>query len=176
MALPVSLAEAKAQLRVLDDEQDTQIQGFIRDAAAWVEDYTGHILELREITEQFDAPGAVRLKSWPINADQPLTIDHIASDGTLTPILGGIFGTFRRPVQVGMPNGARWPFPANAGTWFSVTFEAGYEFPEDVPGNLRRAMLILISGYDADREGGEVFMAAEKTAMSLCRHYKYRSL
>ncbi|MGB7407160.1 MAG: head-tail connector protein [Pontixanthobacter sp.] len=176
MALPVSLDEAKAQLRILDDEQDIEIEGFIRDAASWVEDYTGHILEPRAATEQFDQRGPVHLKAWPIADGQPVLVDHEAPDGTVTSIAGAKIRTERRPAFVFGSNGTLWPFPANAGTRFSVTVEAGYDDPQDVPRNLRRAMLVLIGGYDADREGGEVFQAAEKTAMSLCRHFKYRKL
>jgi hypothetical protein len=53
---------------------------------------------------------------------------------------------------------------------------AGYEAGDAVPGNFRRAMLMLISAYDSDREGGEVFQKAEASARRLCGRLRARSL
>jgi hypothetical protein len=37
-------------------------------------------------------------------------------------------------------------------------------------------MLVLITAYDDDREGGDVFQQAEATARRLCRDYRFRAL
>jgi hypothetical protein len=58
----------------------------------------------------------------------------------------------------------------------TVTIRVGYESADEVPRDLRRAMLLLIAAYDADREGGDVFAKAEDAARRLCRRYRLHRL
>lgn len=178
MALPVTLADAKAQLRLLGDltpEQTTEINGFIRDAAGWVEKYTGHILEAREVTEQFTGVASVRLRAWPIAANTQVGVAYVDDDGQPVAPTGARLDVSVRPARVSPPDGPFWPF-RHRDQSFAVTVRAGYENPADVPTNMRRAMLVMISAFDSDREGGEVFQAAEASARSLCRDYRNRRL
>ena len=62
------------------------------------------------------------------------------------------------------------------GTITTVTVRAGYESPDDVPRDLRRAMLVLIGAYDADREGGDILAKAEASARRLCDRHRLRRL
>lgn len=165
MALPVTLEEAKRQLRVIGDSRDDEINDFILDAAGWVEEYTGHVLEQREITERFASFDRLRLSGWPI------------VEGTVSvSVSGAMFPDSRlnylsRPASVLPGVNAAWPQMID-GQIVEVTYSAGYASPEDVPRNIRRSMLILITGYDFDREGGEHMAAAEATAKRLCRTFK----
>jgi hypothetical protein len=45
-----------------------------------------------------------------------------------------------------------------------------------VPGNFRRAMLVLIAAYDADREGGDILAKADVAATRMCRGFRFRGL
>lgn len=175
MAIPVSLSDAKAHLRVDDDQRDAELGGFIRDAAAWVERYTGHILVARDVVEQFRGFRPVALRAWPIVATATAALAYVDLDGVPIAITGTRLDSSRRPARVSPGVGVFWPFYW-ANQLFTVTVRAGYEAGDVVPGNLRRAMLVLISAYDADREGGEVFAAAEKTARMLCADFRARSL
>lgn len=173
MALPVTLAQAKAQLRVDGDEQDVEIDRFIRDAAAWVETHTGHILEARDVTESFVGFKPVSLRAWPIFDAAVPGVAYVDAGGAAVAVLGARLDLRRRPARVLPAAGAFWNF-TNADQPFSVTVRAGYENPDDVPGNVRRAMLLLIGAYDADREGGDVFVKAEAAARRLCDRFKKR--
>ena len=81
MALPVTLEDAKAQLRLHGrvHEFDVEIDGFLHDAAAWVEEYTGHILEQREVTETVNGFAAPRLRAWPIAADAAVAVSYLSA-------------------------------------------------------------------------------------------------
>lgn len=174
MTLPVSLEQAKTQLRVDGTDQDTEIADFIQDAADWVTGYTGQILEAHDVEEHFRGFRPVALKAWPISADAEPTITYINSDGEPVSEIGRLDVT-ERPARVMPATGDFWPIRSRNQT-FSVSVRAGYEDPQDVPRNIRRAMLILIAAYDADREGGAEFQVAEATARRLCQRLKRHTL
>jgi uncharacterized phiE125 gp8 family phage protein len=168
MAIPVTLLDAKWQLKVDDNDQDAEIAGFIGDAAAWVERYTGHILVARDVTEQFRVPGRViTLSAWPIKPDAvPVVLDP-----ALSPVIGAALDASCRPARLSSGTLSRWPL-RRTDERLTITVRAGYETSDEVPGNFRRAMLVLIGAYDADREGGEILQTAEATARRLCRDYR----
>ena len=175
MTLPVSLDDAKDQLRVDGDSQDVEIEGFILDAAGWVERYTGHILEERPVTEQVRGRRSLELRAWPIAATAVPDVIYADTIGSPFPVMGARVDASRRPARVSPGTGSLWPI-ASCDQQFTVTINAGYADPEDVPRNLRRAMLIMIGAYDADREGGDIFLKAEATARRLCADYRIRRL
>lgn len=179
MAIPVTLNDALSQLRLAPDELDAdrtqEISGFIDDAASWVEDYTGHILVARDVTEQFRGFGAVQLRAWPIAATAVPGVAYTDAAGTAVAIVGALLDLIRRPARVLPPSGPFYAF-RDSGQPFTVTIRAGYEPGDVVPGSIRRAMLVLIAAYDADREGGEIFARAEATARCLCRSLRLKRL
>lgn len=174
MALPITLDEAKAQLRVDGNDQDSEIEDLIRDAAAWVEDYTGQILEPRDVIEHFSGFRPVTLRAWPIDPAATATVEYVVEDEPAT-LVGAKLDASKRPARISPTVGAFWPFVDPRQT-FTVAIRGGYENPDDVPRGICRAMLVMIAAFDADREGGETFVKAEKAAKSLCRRYKRYSL
>jgi uncharacterized phiE125 gp8 family phage protein len=177
MAIPVTLEDARRQIRLSDDDdsQDVDLRQFIADAAAWVEEYTGHILAVRDVTETFRGFGSVRLRAWPIAAAAIPGVAYLDASGAPVAIVGARLDVSCRPARVLPPAGPFYPF-RDARQSFTVTIRAGYEDADVVPGNFRRAMLILISAYDSDREGGAVFQQAEASAQRLCGRLRARAL
>jgi uncharacterized phiE125 gp8 family phage protein len=176
MAIPVTLEDAKRQLRMeLDDaSQDDEILGFIADAAAWIEKYTGHILTARDVTQEFPGFGLAPLRAWPVKPSATATVTYLDSSGNSVAFTGMRLCAATRPARI-------IPFPAFGfrsprDTNMIVTVRAGYEPGDVVPGNLRRAMLVLIGAYDADREGGDTFANAEAVARKLCGDFRPRVL
>ncbi|NVD43481.1 phage head-tail connector protein [Qipengyuania atrilutea] len=169
MALPVSLDDAKRQLKFTDASQDELVADYILDAASWVEEYTGHLLEPREITERFASFTRLRLSGWPI-VGGPVAVKTLTSTGE-TVVDGAWLYAVSRPGSVLPASGTHWPRLLD-GEMVEVSYTAGYADPADVPRNFRRAMLLLITAYETDREGGEVFQKAEATAKRLCRQKK----
>lgn len=176
MALPVTLEEAKRQLKVEDDEtaQDDEISDFIADAADWVESFTGHILVRREVVEHFSGFRPVALRAWPI-ADTTVPVVRYIPTGGAPATADARLDLTNRPARILPAAGGFWPF-VDSRQAFSVTIEAGYEDANDVPRGLCRAMLVLIGAYDADREGGDILAKAEATARRLCQRYKRHTL
>ncbi len=176
MAIPVSPVDARRQLRmeIDDDSRDDDIAGWIDDAAGWVENYTGHVLVARDVTETFYGFGAIRPRAWPIASNAAVSVSY---PGTPDPIVvaGARVEISSRPARIMPAIGARWPSVA-AGTPVTVTYRAGYEDGDEVPRNIRRAMLLLISAYDEDREGGDIFAKAEAAARRLCGSLRVRRL
>jgi uncharacterized phiE125 gp8 family phage protein len=174
MAIPVTLEDARRQIRLADDDdsQDVDLQQFITDAAAWVEEYTGHILVARDVTETFRVPGRIiTLRAWPIKPDAvPVVLDP-----ELAPVAGVILDASRRPARISSSARICWPLNGTDER-LTITVRAGYGDADAVPGNFRRAMLILISAYDSDREGGAVFQQAEESARRLCGRLRARKL
>lgn len=177
MALPVTLYEAKAQLQLGDEdyEHDAEVDGFLHDAVAWVEGATGHILEARDITEQFAGFDRMEVRAWPILPTATPVVTYAGPPVDPITVAGARVDISRRPARILPPAGLRWPFVASS-TMVTVTVRAGYEDPGAVPRDLRRAILVLIGGYDADREGGDIFAKAEASARRLCDRHRLRRL
>lgn len=176
MAVPVSLEDARRQLRLASDDtsQDDELTTFIADAAAWVEGYTGHVLVARDVTETFAGFDEVAFRAWPIASDAVPVLTYAAGASVAVPITAVRARIARRPVRVVPWIGSSWPRVTPDSV--TVTIRAGYEDGATVPGEIRRAMLILIAAYDADREGGELFQKAEATARRICRDLRIGGL
>ncbi|MEH3121085.1 MAG: phage head-tail connector protein [Sphingomonas phyllosphaerae] len=168
MATPVTLEDARRQLRMEADDtsRDDDLKTFIADAAAWVENYTGQILDARDITETFRGLGPVALRAWPIKPDAVPAVAYIDVTNTPIALTGARLDLTRRPARV-LPPSQFWPF-RDAQQLFTVTIRAGYEADEAAPGTIRRAMLVLIGAYDGDREGGDILAKAEDAARRIC--------
>lgn len=177
MALPVDLMEAKKHLQLDSDAfgADYEVAGMIEDAAAWVETYTGHILEARDVTETLSGFERMELRAWPIMPSTVVGIAYTDSTGAPIGIAAARLDVSSRPARVLPPFGSRWPIVPK-GTIVTATFRAGYEKVDDVPRDFRRAMLILIAGYDSDREGGDLAAKSEATAARLCGRHRLRRL
>lgn len=177
MAIPVTLEDAKRQLRIEldDDERDDEIRSFIIDAVDWVEKYTGHIFAAHDVTEVFRGFRPVMFRAWPVAADAIPGVAYTNSDGVAVAITGARIDLSQGRARIAPSSSAFWPF-IDSQQVFSVTIRAGYEDGDAIPGNLRRAMLVLIGAYDADREGGEIFEKAEDSARRLCASFRPRSL
>lgn len=178
MAIPVTINDAARQLRLTADEANTraeELQGFIDDAVDWVERYTGHILEARDVTEQFAGFARLQMKAWPVSADATPSVTYDDTAGNAVAVPSVRLSLARRSASVLPGSGSRWPAAARD-VRVTVTLRAGYEPNDPLPGNFRRAILVLIGAYDSDREGGEILVAAEKSARSLCRDYRWRQL
>lgn len=146
MVEPVSLATAKAHLRVLDDHENDLISGYIRAAREWVENYTGHVLVRREVTDEHAAFGAFfDLMHRPFDAET-ITIAYTDAVGGAQMVSDvTVSGRRVRPAF-----NAWWP-STRPYTAVTVTYTAGYA-PGEEPQSLIQAMLLLIGHWWANRE------------------------
>lgn len=174
-AEPVSLADAKAHLRVNSSADNSLIEEAIVSAREWVEGFTGMILVRRVVTERIGAfADHTKLRAWPIADDQPLTISYSDTAGVNQAIADAQLSTAGRPARIYPAAASYWPPRHAIFGDIVVTFTAGFADPADVPMILKRAMLTMLTAFYEDREGGEMFAASEKAAMALCNRGNHR--
>lgn len=175
MAEPVSLAEAKAQLRVTNTREDALISGYIVTAREWVENHTGLILARREVTERIPTFGPlIPLLAWPI-ADEPVTVSYFDQAGAELTVAGAAIRAATRPARLVPAAGDRWPISRVSGA-ISVKFTAGFATAAEVPQSCKQAILLLLTAYYEDREGGETLLKAERSARSMLTGFRQRRL
>lgn len=149
MPEPITLEEAKNHCRVLSADDDDLIASLIIAAREWVENYTGHILVLRDVTQRFSSFARPRLFAWPIADDATVTATYVDSDGATQPLTGArlIFGNGWAELATAF--GSTWPTSYGPAT---ITVEAGYATADDVPQSMKQAILLLVGTYYAQRE------------------------
>ncbi len=173
MAEPLTTAEAKAQLRVTSDHEDDLIDSYVIAAREWCEEYTGHILVQREVTDSFSAWGDyLTLRYQPITVDDPtptLTVTYHDLEGDETEYAGRVIRDQRYPWTIHPPYGDEFPTLGDNGT-IAVTYTAGYATAADVPEKFKQTIRVLISAMHANR--GAIPEETAQTARFLLRSYR----
>jgi uncharacterized phiE125 gp8 family phage protein len=173
MAEPVTLDQAKAHLRIIDDtDEDALITALIVAAREWVENFTGHILVEREVTDTFSCFGwYLELTRRPVSGTP--VVSYLDTDGAEQEVATVITSGAKYPFRIYPASGSSWPsFETN--TTITVTYTAGY--PEgDVPQSLVQAMFLLIGAWWAHREAiviGASVSEAPFAVLALCQPYR----
>lgn len=171
MPEPITRDEAKLHCRVLHDDENDLIDGLIVAAREWVENYTGHILVQREVTQRLSCFNWPRLYAWPIAEDATVAATYVDSDGATQAIDGArlIFGNGWAELATAF--GSAWPISYGPAT---VTVEAGYATADDVPQSMKQAILLLVAAWFANREAvSEKAMTEVPFAVeALCQPYR----
>ena len=143
---PVTLAEAKAILRLDHDSEDTLISGLIRAAREEIEASCGLALieqEWRLSLDHLPRSGRVLLRRHPVREVKSVTV--FGRDGEASIVDPATY----RLDAAGRP--ARLHFltsPAHAGNGIEIDFVAGFgEAGTDVPDLIKRAMLALMAHW-----------------------------
>jgi uncharacterized phiE125 gp8 family phage protein len=153
---PISLAEAKAHLRIEDAAEDDVIAALISAARLHVERSHGLALIAQAWTLSLDRwpllPG-IPLPIWPVTAietlkilgedDEALTIDEAHYTVELSV----------RPARLMRRGGRQWPVPGKPAGGIEIDFTAGFgEAPEDVPAPIRHALKLYVGLLFEDRD------------------------
>jgi uncharacterized phiE125 gp8 family phage protein len=166
MAEPVSLVEAKAQLRKVDTSEDTLISALIVAAREWVENYTGHILVSRAFAQRFDAWGDyLKLAHQPVTAIGDVTYTDLNGDDAAYE--AGVLWLADYPARVYPPIGATFPTLGANGT-IIVEYTAGYA-DADVPKALKHAVQVLVGHFFEHRSSDAPIPTA---VYSLCKPFR----
>jgi uncharacterized phiE125 gp8 family phage protein len=169
VAEPVTLALAKEQIGLVDDtSRDALITGYITAAVRWVENYTGHILDKREVREAHQGFSRFFPLRWePIDADT-IEISYTDADGAPQTVSETIVGNGRAYPAYG----DWWP-SARLYTPVTVTYTAGYAAGQ-VPAPLIQAVLMLVAHWFAQREAGSERPTSEVPfgVISICDQYR----
>lgn len=175
MATLVDLAACKAHVRKTDTSEDSIIGAYRAAAIQWVENYTGHILSQREVTDTFAEWGeALTLRHQPITVGEPtpaLTVTYNDLEGDEIEY-EGVIRDQRYPWKIVPPYGDEFPTLGDNGA-ISVVYTAGYDSGE-VPDALNQAVLLLVGHWYSGRSAVQDGQLAEAplAVTSLCRPYR----
>lgn len=169
---PITVAKAKDHLGLEADEDDTDglIDDYIGAAVDLVEGMTGLVLSRRQIVEQVDSfTASLRLRGWPIVSVDAISYRNAAGEAALAP--SAFYASAgARPARVFPAAGKRWPTDAMAGPGLiTITATAGFDGPEDVPGVVIQALLVIVAEFFRNREAGSLSPDAERAVRGLLR-------
>ena len=149
---PVSLAEAKAFLKVDDGAEDGLIETLIGAARLHVEGVTGKALlnqSWRVVLDRWPENRVVRL---PVSPFMSLTaINAIDEAGASHEVPLAQF--MREPDRLLLPAGVNGMPVLQERQGIEIDYVAGFgEDPEDVPTDLRQALLVLVAHWHENRD------------------------
>jgi uncharacterized phiE125 gp8 family phage protein len=159
-ATAVSLAEAKAHLRVLHDEDDDYITALIAQATEHLEGRNG-IVGRAMVTQSWE----YRIDAFPscnrIELPMPplqtvASIKYIDSDGVEQTLATSVYAVDTGTLvgQVRLKYGQSWPATRAEEFAVRITFTAGYGAASAVPAPLKAAMKLLIGHWYVNRDMG----------------------
>lgn len=165
-ASPISLAEAKAQMRVEGTDDDTIIQRLIDAAVAFV-DAQG-VLGFAMITQTWGQwigpnPGTVYLSLGPVQSVS--AIKYYDADGVLQTATLSDFNVFGTPnrITVSPKSGKAWPVTQTRDDAIKIEYVIGYGATSaSVPQTVRHALMMLVAHWYENRE-----TSAEKQMVDL---------
>lgn len=149
---PVSLSEAKAQLRVDHSDEDTYISALISTATAAVEEMTGRALITQTWTLAMNgAVDRVYLPKTPVQSIDSIDYyDRDESSQTATVANFHLFSDIHR-AWVEPKDGYDWPDVFDRPDSLTITFVAGYGAADAVPVEIGHAIKMLISHWYEQR-------------------------
>jgi len=153
--LPLSLANAKAHLRVDHSDEDELISGLIDAATARIDGYSG-ILGRALITQTW----AVEFPTFSSRLDLPLgplqsaTIQYYDSTNVLQTLSASVYAVLTDGLgpYVSLKYNQQWPQTYTRDDAVKVTWVAGYgATPASVPAAIRSAMLQMLAPWYDNR-------------------------
>jgi len=155
---PVTLADAKAQLRVDSSAEDILIGSLLLTARLHIEAALGLALITqgwRLVLDRFPRGSVVALPLQPVSA--VTSVQTIAADGTVTTLASSAALLDPGPPPRVIRTGTSWPTITAAANGVAISFTAGFgPTPADVPLPIRQAMLLLIAHWYEHRDPIEI--------------------
>jgi len=146
---PITLAEAKAQLRVSDTSNEAIIQALIPAATVFCQSLVQRVFVAQ--TLEWVLPcwrSCLEIPIAPVAAGDIASIKYVdwatQTQQTLDPALY-VVQTIGDSVRIVPKFSETWPLVfANAPEPVVVRFDAGYDDPLDLPGNVKAAILLML--------------------------------
>lgn len=180
-ATPVSLAEAKMQnnlLHTLPAEEQALLELYIQAAIATVENRSN--VQLCTATYQLTLagfPNDIALPKYPVQ--QVTSITYLDSNGVEQELDNWITDTTVNPAKIYPAYGESWPATRQHPNGVTITFDAGFGDPEDVPADIKGALLFWIGHLFTNREPvvtGTIATALPLTFEYLLSQYELRGI
>lgn len=175
---PVSLADAKAHLRVDGTDENSLITALITAARQFVENHCEIALVTQTLRMTLPAfADAIQLERPPVTGITQ--IEYVSTAGTVVTVLNAGNNLWRlsagpmRPIVTPYFN-TSWPDTAAVPDAVKITYTAGYgAAATDVPQAIRQAMLLLIGHWYKTREAaGQALADAPFAVTALLAPYK----
>jgi uncharacterized phiE125 gp8 family phage protein len=168
---PISLAEAKAYLRVEHDDDDGVIAALIAGARVHVEAQTRRALITqiwRIIRDAWPADGRIAIVPTPLRELLAARVYRLDGSTQAIDVAAFVADAASAPAVLGFTLGAL-PAPGRMVGGIELDIEVGYgNAPSDVPEPLRQAIRVLIAHWYENRgllgEGGAVAMLPQSAA------------
>lgn len=169
---PITLEEAKENLRFSGDYESDRIRSLIKAARIYCERATGKAFITQTLKLTLDAfpgyrdDGVLRLPRPPLQTVTHIKYDDYANvEQTLSASLYTVDAA-SEPGRIGLAYGQIWPDLYEELGSVRVTYVAGYGLAAAVPDTIKQAMHLLIAHWFENREavgnaGGTVALACE---------------
>jgi uncharacterized phiE125 gp8 family phage protein len=156
---PVTVAEAKAHLRVDGTAEDVLIASLLLTSRLHVEAALGLALITQSWTFALDRWPQMPAVDLPIRPVQAIAFVRVlASDGTPTTLGASDYILEGRGVPPRLARtGTSWPLPGQVVSGIEIAFTAGFgSAASDVPAPIRHALLLLVAHWYEHREPIEI--------------------
>ena len=151
-AEPITLAEAKAHVRQVFNDDDTYINSLITAARQMVEGYTGRAMMPQRIRIGKDAfCPVVKLPRLPYAETPGLLIKYLDENGDQQTVNDQVYhvNEYVEPRQVTLVSGQSWPTITSLPGSVTYEYDVGYPDADSVPAPLKQWMLLAIGAmYD----------------------------
>lgn len=182
---PVTLAEAKAHLRVDDSNSDAEIAAMVQAAREWIEQYLDRTLVNTQWTMRLDSfPYEIELPRPPIASSgtvTAVTLTYTLGDESTATLSSSAYRVDRHstPGVVRQLRSGTWPANLDDYNAVTVTWWAGYGASgSSVPAAIRHAMLMLVGFWYENRSSvivGSISKQLEFAVESLLSSQKWGS-
>jgi uncharacterized phiE125 gp8 family phage protein len=162
---PVTLAEAKAHLRVDSTAEDTLVASLIITSRLHVEAAVGLALITQSWSYFLDGwpPGpALKLPLRPVQTIDAVRLYDESAVVTTVPPETYLLDGSNAPARLVRQGATVWPAPGRVANGIEIAFTAGYgDTAADVPAPVRQAILLLLAHWYEHRTPFEVGAAAQ---------------
>ena len=177
---PVSLADAKAHLRVDVPDDDALISRLITGARSELERSLGRALITQTWTYWLDAwpqGYAVSLPLAPVQSIEQVRTYAQDDSFAVLPASGYLLDGQGSPPRLIRRGTVAWVQPLRPGNGIAIDFTAGHGTqPTDVPAALRIALLVLVGHWYENRQLADVSVALPSMVRDLIDPYRVRRL
>ncbi|MDX3928867.1 MAG: head-tail connector protein [Shinella sp.] len=146
LAEPITLAQARAHLRLDHGEEDALLEALVRAAREHLEAETGLVLISRTFRLYLDAwprTRVIQIARGPVQSIESVTVYDALGMPLEVDAAGFVLDGTARPARLYLPE---WPGPGRALNGIEIDFSAGFgEAGTDVPDTLKRAMLTHVA-------------------------------
>jgi uncharacterized phiE125 gp8 family phage protein len=154
---PLTVEEAKAQIRSVQDQEDGVIDGYITAARQAAEDHLGRGL----LTQSWTLALSEFVDSIPLPMAAPLasitSVKYYDTNGTQQTLSSTVYAadTRSRPGRVVLAAGQSWPAVQSLrkANRIEIEYIVGYASADLIPGSIRQGIRMYVGLMDVNRDG-----------------------